>query len=250
MASATIRTSDSTAAIAWSDSLIMTKPCSLSSMMFILAKSSGQNVTARPRLLAVMTPIAAPSASCRLYTIWPCHPHRHFIVVCLGCMRVPSHQTPTPCSFPDFRVTSGLPRTREHLHTTESLQTEKVSFAFFAESSPSSLSLRLLSSILSASFQIIPKHHHRLKHTIISSSSPLRSLRIWGHQHMVLLGSLPETYLTEGSRLRCNCRKMINWLQIYISAREKRHIISFTTTKAKEGSRLLYLAPSLQSPRT
>jgi hypothetical protein len=42
---------------------------------------------------------------------------------------------------------------------------------------PSSLSLRLLSSIPSASFQIIPNHHHRLKHTI-SSSSPLRSLRI------------------------------------------------------------------------
>ena len=26
---------------------------------------------------------------------------------------------------------------------------------------------------------------------------------------VVLLGSIPETYLTEGSRLRCDCRKMI-----------------------------------------
>ena len=116
MASATIRTSDSTAAIAWSDSLIMTKPCSLSSMMFILAKSSGQNVTARPRLLAVMTPIAAPSASCRLYTIWPCHPHRHFIVVCLGCMRVPSHQTPTPIVWDSFRPISKHRSQSNHMH--------------------------------------------------------------------------------------------------------------------------------------
>jgi hypothetical protein len=55
-------------------------------------------------------------------------------------------------------LTSGLPHTREHLHPTESLQTEKVSLAFFAESSPSSLSLRLLSSILSESLQIIPSN--------------------------------------------------------------------------------------------
>jgi hypothetical protein len=74
-------------------------------------------------------------------------------------------------------MTAGLPRAREHLHPNESLQTEKVSFTFFAESSPSSLSLRLLSSIPSASLQIIPNHHHRYKHTI-SSSSPLRSLCI------------------------------------------------------------------------
>ena len=96
------------------------------------------------------------------------------------------HAVLISCARPVHSLTSGLSQAREHLHPTESSQTEKVSFAFFAESSPSSLSLRLQSSILSESLQ---KHYHGLKHTIICSRSPftsLLSLRIWGHQHVPL----------------------------------------------------------------